>query len=189
MARVAGAVALAATLVALAPPARAEPLPAGSLGLLFGVFSGTGPDARRVGYGYLAPWPPSFHAAWQPMSTERRYGFAVRWSTIFHETLDAEAAQVEGLRTMQMDLTVGLRLRPGTDVGRYFTIRTGPALFRANQTIPPKMHRAFAGAVASVGFEQYLFGAFLLDFDVRYGLIATGPSEIVFTVGASIVGP
>lgn len=184
-----------ASLVTL--PARAEPLPSGSIGLVFGAFSGTGADARRLGYGYLAPWPPSFHAAWhsalknpsRPMDSDDRFGWALRWTTMFHETFAASAAQVDGLRTMQMDLMLGLRMRPGQTAGRYITLRGGPALFRANQTIPPKMHRAFVGGVASIGLQQYLFDFFLIDVDVRYGLIGTGPTELVFTVGASLAGP
>lgn len=191
---------LVAALVLLgcltATPVRAEPLPSGALGLVFGAFSGTGADARRLGYGYLAPWPPSFHAAWHtgknpkhPMDTEDRFGWAVRWTTIFHETFEASAAQVDGLRTMQMDIMLGVRVRPGSARGRFITLRGGPAMFRANQGIPPRMHRAFIGGVGSVGVQQYLFGVLLLDVDVRYGLIATGPSELVLTIGASLAGP
>ncbi|HEU0036279.1 MAG TPA: hypothetical protein VFQ53_36955 [Kofleriaceae bacterium] len=178
-----------AVLVALAPaPAHAEPLPSGSMGLVFGAVAGTGADASRLGYGYLEPL--SFQAAWQPMTTERRIGWTARWTTIFTSSYDATAAQVADLETMQMDLTLGLRVRPGDNPRRYITGRVGAALLRANQTIPPKMQRAFIGPVASVGFQHYLVGTLLLlDLDVRYGLIANGPTQIAFTAGLSINGP
>jgi hypothetical protein len=46
--------------------------------------------------------------------------------------------------------------------------------------------RAFVGPVAAIALEQYAFGAFLFNVDVRYGLIGSGPSEIALLVGASI---
>ncbi|MEO8703516.1 MAG: hypothetical protein ABI867_25940 [Kofleriaceae bacterium] len=175
-------------VVLLARAAAAESLPSGSMGIIVGAVAGTGPDANRLGYGYLEPL--SFHAAWQPMRTESRVGWAVRWTTMFTSTYGASAAEVADLQTMQMDFTLGLRVRPWGNVRRYLTVRGGPALFRANQTIPPKMQRAFIGPVASIGFEQYLIGTLLLlDFDVRYGLIGDAPTQIVFTAGLSIAGP
>jgi hypothetical protein len=175
-------------LAGSASRASAEPLPSGSLGLVFGAVAGTGPDANRLGLGYIA-YPFSFQAAWQPMDTEQRIGWAIRWTTIFTSNYLASAAQVADLETMQMDLTLGLRVRPGKSPRRYLTARVGPAMFRANQTIPPKMQRAFVGGVGSVGVQQYLMGTLLLlDFDVRYGLVG-GPSGIAFTAGISINGP
>ena len=52
----------------VASTAAADPLPAGALGLTFGGMSGTGADAKRIGYGYTF----GFQAAWQPMTTEQR---------------------------------------------------------------------------------------------------------------------
>ena len=76
---------------AFANPAAAEPLPPGSLGLVFGVVGGTQADAARIGFGYFAPlYPPSFSAAWQPMTTEQRVGWA------------AEASFLQGLATFNV---------------------------------------------------------------------------------------
>lgn len=170
-------------------PATAEPLPSGSMGVVvLGGVAGTGADNNRLGYGYVFPFL-SFQAAWQPMSTDRRIGYSIRWTTIFTDTYEASAAQVTDLETMQMDLTAGLRVRPGNNPRRYVTLRGGPGLLRANQTIPPKNERAFIGGAASVGVQQYFIGTLLLlDIDVRYGLIG-GPSEIALTAGISINGP
>jgi len=166
--------------------ASAESLPSGSMGLLLGGFHGTGADAKALGFGYVDPF--SFYAAWHPMTTESRVGWEVRWNTIFTTHYNADAAQVADLQTMQMDLTIGARIRPSSNPRRYLTIRGGPGLLRANQRID--MQRAFFGPVASAGFQQYLVGTLLmLDLDVRYGLITGGPSQIVFTAGISINGP
>ena len=89
-----------------------------------------------------------------------------------------------------MDLTLGVRVRPGDSPRRYLTLRGGGALFRANQAIPPKMQRAFAGPTASVGVQQYFLGTrLLIDVDIRYGLISVGPTGIAMTIGLSIAGP
>ncbi len=172
-------------------PVAAEPLPSGSMGVIVGgAVAGTGAFANRLGYGYVFPFL-SFQAAWQPMTTERRVGWSLRWTTMFANTYGASAAQVTDLETMQMDLTAGLRVRPGESSRRYITARIGPGLLRTNQTIPPDNARAFLGGVSSVGFQQYfdfLGTLVLLDIDVRYGLIG-GPSEIALTAGLSLNGP
>jgi hypothetical protein len=171
-----------------APSAFAEPLPSGAMGIVVGAVAGTGPDASRLGVGYIDAF--SFQAAWQPMDSERRIGWAARWTTLFTASYGGSAAQVADLQAMQMDFSVGVRIRPSANPKRYLTFRGGPALFRANQTIPPKMRRAFIGPVASVGFQQYLVGTrALLDIDVRYGLIGEGPTQIALTAALSITGP
>ena len=68
------------TLVAVRP-AMAEKLPSGAMGLIVGAVAGTGPDANRLGVGYIDVL--SFQAAWQPMDSEQRIGWTMRWSTIF----------------------------------------------------------------------------------------------------------
>jgi hypothetical protein len=100
----------------------------------------------------------------------------------------AAASRVsDQLLTLQMDLTAGIRIRPGVNPSRYVTLRGGGALFRADQVIPPKMYRAFAGAIATVGIEQYISG-WLLNIDVRYGLIGTGPTSVGLVIGFSKTG-
>lgn len=170
--------------------AHADALPPGSIGVVAGAVSGTGADGKRIGYGYYAPlYPPSFMAAWQPMTSDQRVGWAVRWTTLFGTLYASDAARItENLLTIQMDLTLGIRIRPGVDPSRYIALRAGAELLRANQEIPPVNERAFAGPIASIGLEQYKWG-FLFDFDVQYGLIVGGPHQIAFVVGASLTGP
>jgi hypothetical protein len=176
---------LASVALLATTPAAAEPLPPGSLGLVLGAVSGTGADAKNLGFGYLL----GASAAWQPMNTEQRVGWSAKWSVLFGTMYGANAARVnDSLLTLQMDLMVGMRLRPGVDPSRYVTFRGGGALFRANQVVPPKMQRAFAGAVASVGLDQY-FSGWLFNVDVRYSLIGSGPAEIGLVIGASKSGP
>jgi hypothetical protein len=179
------ALAIITAMVVASSVARAEPLPPGSIGLVAGAASGTGVDANRLGFGYQI----GAQAAWQPMVTERRIGWAAKWSFVFGTMYDAGAASVgDTLLTLQMDLLLGLRLRPGTNLSRYLTLRGGGELLRANQVVPPQRHRAFAGAVASIGLDQYAYG-FLFNLDVRISQIGTGPTIVALMFGAGKTGP
>jgi hypothetical protein len=174
---------LAAVLAAPAPVC-AEPLPSGSLGVLFGIGSGTGKYARSLGFGY---YQFGGQAAWQPTRTERRLGWSLKWSFVFGTMYGAESTRIAvELQTLQMDFMAGLRLRPGESVRRFLALRGGVELFRANEVIQPDGQRAFVGPVAAAAFEQYLFGAVMLNVDVRYGLIGGGPAEIALLLGVSI---
>lgn len=172
----------------VAATAHADKLPSGSLGVFFGGVSGTGADEKHTGYGF---YEFGAQAQWQPMTTEQRVGWALRWSFVFGRLYNGDAARIDDrLRQLQMDATIGLRIRPGASPTRYVTLRAGPELFRANERIPPTNERAFIGAVATVGYEWYLKGTILLDFDVHYGLIGSdGPSEISVLAGIGIIGP
>jgi len=176
---------VAGALVARSDAAVAEELPSGSLGLLIGLISGTGADASALGFGYLL----GGQATWQPMSTESRLGWSVKSSVVFGTMYSADSARIDNeLLTLQMDLMVGIRIRPGDSPSRYLTARVGGALFRANQVVPPEMQRAYAGGVASVGLDQYISG-WLFNADVRYGLIGQGPSQLGLVLGVSKTGP
>jgi hypothetical protein len=169
--------------------ATAEPLPPYSLGAFIGGTSGTGADARRLGYGPV--W--GVHAAWQPMSTEQRLGWSLKWTvqSVLDEMYNAEAARITDLSILQMDVTPGIRIRPGVSPHRYLTLRAGAGLFRTNQVIPPDMHRAFIVPVANLGFEHYL-SSWMLTFDVRYNppipYVYT-PTSIALTLGMAKIGP
>jgi hypothetical protein len=185
LAVVAALAALGVLGIAAPAAAVAEPLPPGSIGVFAGAASGTGADASRLGFGYQI----GGQAAWQPMVTERRLGWAIKWSFAFGTMYDAAAASVgDTLKTLHMDLMLGLRMRPGVNPGRYLTLRAGGQLLRANQVVPPTMHRAFAGAVASVGVDQYAYG-FLFNVDVRVNQLGSGPTIIALMFGAAKTGP
>lgn len=175
-------------IAALVGPASADPLPSGSLGVMAGVGGGTGPYAHKLGIGYHQF---GGQAMWQPMTTTQRIGWSLKWSVLFGTMYRAESARVNvNLLTLQMDLMAGLRIRPGVNPSRYLALRGGIELFRANEGIEPagggERQRAFVGPVAAAAFEQYAFGAFLFNVDVRYGLIGSGPAEIALLIGASI---
>ncbi len=171
-------------VLAVSLPARAEPLPSGSLGVMFGAASGTGKYARSLGWGY---YQFGAQAAWQPMTTERRFGWSLKWSFAFGTMHDADSARIDlYLRTLQMDFLAGLRIRPGESRLRYIALRLGGELLRSNEPIQPDGMRAFVGPVADLAVEQYAFGAVLFNVDVRYGLIGSGPAEISVLAGASI---
>src|SRR5689334_17314413 len=111
------ALAVTAVLGVLGSTAAADELPPGSIGFVFGVLSGTGADAKRLGWGY---YQFGLQAAWQPTSTDRAWGWSLRWGTLFGTLRDASAAQIDTeLHTMQMDLAVGLRFRPWKTPSRY----------------------------------------------------------------------
>ena len=176
-----------ALLCLLCASAAAEPLPPGAIGFVTGGVSGTGADAKRVGAGY---YQFGMQASWQPMTTEQRVGYSLRWSFLFGTMYNAESAQIDiYLRTLQMDFLAGLRIRPGANPRRYLALRGGVELFRANEPIAPTNSRAFIGPVAAASVEQYAFGAVLFNADLRYGLIGRGPSEVAILVGASISVP
>ena len=172
-----------AVLVA-AGTARAEPLPPGSLEGLFGGTSGAGADAKRLGYGYVV----GVEASYQPISTEQRIGFAVRWSTLFGGMYNGNAEKVNPpLRTVQMDLTAGIRFRPWATRRRYFTVRGGVGLLRTNDPVIGT-DREFVGPVAAVGVDQY-FGTIVMGLDLRYGLISTGPEQLALVLRFGVAGP
>jgi len=177
--------ALVCALTLVSASAHAEPLPPGSIGMVVAAASGTGIDAKRLGFGYQI----GGQAAWQPMATERKIGWSAKWSFVFGTMYNSGAASVgDTLLTLQMDLLLGVRIRPGTNPGRYLALRGGGELLRANQVVPPQNHRAFAGAVASFGFEQYAYG-FLFDADVRISQIGSGPTIFAVMFGAGKTGP
>lgn len=185
------AAAVAAVLgLASAGPAHADPLPPGSLGAFLGVASGTGADAKTLGLGYLV----GGSATWQPMTTEQRLGWSAKLTAAFGTMSSASAARItDELLTLQMDLMVGIRLRPGANPSRYLTLRAGGALFRTNQVLPdrddPTMsQRAFAGPIASIGLDQYISG-WLFNVDVRYSMIGTGPTALGLVIGVAKTGP
>jgi hypothetical protein len=181
------ALALAAILAASRAPAAAEPLPSGSLGVMFGAGGGTGKYAKSLGLGY---YQFGAQAAWQPMTTERRIGWSLKWSFVFGTMYYADSALIDlYLRTLQMDFMAGLRVRPGVNPRRYLALRGGVEMFRSNEVIQPTRQRAFVGPVAAAAVEQYAFGAFLFNVDVRYGLIGSGPAEIALLAGVSISVP
>jgi len=176
---------IAALLVTAATAAHADPLPPGSIGMVVSAASGTGVDANRLGFGYQI----GGQAAWQPMVTERRLGWSATWSFVFGTMYDAGAASVgDTLLTLQMDLLLGIRIRPGTNLARYLTLRGGGELLRANQLVPPQRQRAFAGGAASIGLDQYAFG-FLFNVDVRISQIGSGPTIVALMFGAGKTGP
>ena len=186
-----GALAAAVVVVLAATAAHAEPLPPGAIGIFTGAISGSGADAKRIGAGY---YQIGLQASWQPTTTESRYGWTLRWGAMFGALYGGSAQHIEpSLHTVQMDLTIGLRLRPWTSVTRYLTLRGGGELMRANEPIPtddsPMGHRAFVGAIASVGIDQYV-GTVMFDIDVRYSMIGgTGPSELALLLGIAFAGP
>lgn len=175
-----------ALLAASAAMARADSLPPASFQLLGGPQSGVGVDTKRLGAGYAVGW----QAAWQPMKLEQRLGWGVRWTTLFTRSWEADAARIDdALRTVAMDFTLGVRIRPGAASRRYITVRGGVELLRSNQVIPPTTSRDFVGPTASVGFEWYFRTVALMSIDVRAGMISNGPEQVALTFSAGFTGP
>ena len=176
-----------ALVLMLATTAAADPLPSGSLGAVVGGTSGTGADAKVIGAG----WTFGANAAWQPMTSDRSWGWAVRWSTLFGRFYSGGAAQISSpLLTVQMDFTLGIRYRPWASPTSYLALRSGVEMLRLNEPLPQPMQRSFVGGIAEVGFERYILGtSLLLDVDVRYGLVGSEPANIAVIGGISLTGP
>ncbi|MGE0398812.1 MAG: hypothetical protein AB7T06_19040 [Kofleriaceae bacterium] len=170
----------------LARTATADPLAPGSIGGFVGAGSGTGADAKRLGYGYLF----GAHAAWQPMDSSQRLNWSAKWSLMFGTMRDADAARINSdLLILKMDFMPGIRLRPGVDPSRYITLRAGGMIMRTDQIIPSKMTRTFVGPIASIGVDQYVSSCCLVNLDLRYSMIGTGPSELGLVFGFAFTGP
>ena len=91
-------------------------------------------------------------AAWQPISTERRWGWAVRWSTLFGHEWDASAAkrsrQIYSPSTWTSSASACGSGRGRRRENRYLTARAGGMLLRSNEPDPAEEQRAFLGGVA-----------------------------------------
>ncbi|MEZ4362256.1 MAG: hypothetical protein R3B48_18855 [Kofleriaceae bacterium] len=178
--------ALAGCVVAAAPAhGRAEPYPAGSVGAVLGAQAGTAGSYTSLGAGVAY----GLTAAWQPMADEQRVGWGARWSVLFgYFPASSSAAVSDVLLLVEMDLVARLRVAPTLKPGRYLTLGVGASLLRSNEPISPDGGRAFAGPIATVGYEHNAFGAVLLGFDLRYGLIETGPASIglLVSVGTAL---
>jgi hypothetical protein len=175
----------------LAGVAHGEPLPSGAIGVTTGVVAGTGADNKRVGAGF---YEFGAQASWQPTTTADRYGPTIRWAAMFGLMYGGSASHIDTtLRTVQMDLTLGIRLRPWSSVSRYLTFRGGAELLRSNEPIPTDDSmtgsRSYVGGVACIGIDQYL-SIFMFNVDVRYGMIGGGgPAELSLMVGGAFTGP
>lgn len=181
-----GCLCAVAVAAAITRPALADPLPAGSLGIAFGGVAGTGKYKAALNAGYEF----GGQAAWQPMTTEQHIGWSTKWSVVFGKMYNAESAKIDiYLRTVRLDFLAGLRLRPWASPRRYIALRGGLELLRSNEQIQPDGGRAFVGPVADAGFEQYAFGFMLLNLDVRYSLIGSGPAAIALFAGVSLSVP
>lgn len=173
----------------LAGEARAEDVPAGTLGAVVGTQAGTAGAYQRVGIGVVY----GLTAAWQPMREEQRIGWGVRWSTLFGYFPAADAAPVNGvLRLVQMDLVARLRVAPTLKPGRYLTIGVGGSLERSSEPVCRAgvgcATRSFAGPVATLGYEHNAWGAALIGLDLRYGPIEAVPASIglLVSVGTAL---
>ena len=181
---------LAAIIVVLcAASARAENLPPGTLSAVAGATSGTGADAKRLGFGGYA----GIQTSWQPSDSDRKFGWTLRWGVMFGRLYNGSAVRIGSeFESVNMDLSVGARFRPGLSPHRYLTARFGAGMMRTSQpliTSDGEMQRAFIGGIASVGLDQY-FSSFMLGVDVRYGLFGGGaPQTLSLLVSLGLTGP
>jgi hypothetical protein len=183
--------ALAVAVLLASTVARAEPLPSGAIGVTTGAVAGTGADNKRVGAGF---YEFGAQASYQPMNTEHRLGFTIRWAAMFGLMYGGSASHIDTtLRTVEMDLTAGIRVRPWNSVSRYLTFRVGADLLRSNEPIPTDDSmtgsRSYFRGVASFGIDQYV-SIFMLNFDVRYVRFGSdAPAEAAVMIGGAFAGP
>jgi len=174
-------------LAGSAGEARAESdrLPSTSLGVTTGVVAGAGPSAKPLGVGFAL----GFAAALQPMRSDQRLGWSLRWSSLFqYQNIlsNATAARISGdVRLYQADVVFRGRFAPTDRSGTYLTAGVGLSLLRSNQPVPPDSQRVWAGAIVTLGVDRYVWSGVLLSLDTRFGLIGNGPTTIatLLTVG------
>lgn len=170
-----GAGVVGAALALWAAPAAAEELPAGTIGAVLGAQAGSAGSYNSLGVGVAY----GLAAAWQPMDDEQRIGWGVRWSVLFGYFPGAASAAVSDvLRLVELDVLARVRVAPTNRPGRYLTVGAGASLLRSSEPIQPENRRAFAGPIATFGYEHNAWGSALLGVDLRYGLIETGPASI-----------
>ncbi len=177
----AAAIAAAVTIALGAPSeAAADALPSGSIGVVGGVRQGAGAASSTFGLGALL----GIEAGWQPMSTSQRVGWAVRWRVLFSGYGSGQANNLaENLRVVEVEGGAGVRIAPRPGLLRYLDLGAGVSLLRSNiPLLPPSTRRAYLGPYVSLGLEQYI-GAQALTFELRLGLIGTGPTTLSAIVG------
>ena len=168
------------TLGTTASTAHADPLPPAHAGLAMLISHGGGTSANDLGTGVGA----AIQAGWQPMTTEQRLGWVVRWGWSRNLYGDAPAAPVtRDLELTELEMTVGARLAPTAAAGRYLTARVGAALLRSNESIPPDDTRSYVGPLGYVGYEQAFVGPIDVSIELRYSLITAGPSQVSACIG------
>jgi hypothetical protein len=165
--------------------AESDRLPSTSLGAITGVVAGAGPSAKPLGVGFAL----GFSAAVQPMRSDQRLGWSLRWSSLFqYQNIlsNATAARISGdVRLYQADVVFRGRFAPTDRSGTYLTGGVGLSLLRSNQPVPPDSQRVWAGGIVTLGVDKYVWSGFLLSLDARFGLIGNGPTTIatLLTVG------
>jgi hypothetical protein len=176
-------------LLAWSAAASADGLPSGSVGAVVGAQSGTAGSYKPLGIGVAY----GLTAAWQPMAEEQRLGWGLRWSAMFGYFPTGTSARVSGvLRLVELDLVARLRIAPTLKPGRYLTAGVGASLVRSNEPICRTGEvcktRAFAGPIATLGYEHNAWGAVLFGVDLRYGPIETVSSSIglLVSVGTAL---
>ncbi|MEO8840065.1 MAG: hypothetical protein ABI591_03200 [Kofleriaceae bacterium] len=183
--------ALAVALLLAATAVHAEPLPPGAIGVTTGVVAGTGADTKRVGVGF---YEFGAQASYQPTKTEQRWGPTIHWAAMFGLMYGGSASHIDTtLRTVEMDLTAGIRVRPWSSVSYYLTFRGGANLLRSNEPIPTDESmtgsRSYVRGVASIGIDHYV-SIFMLNVDVRYARLLGGqPTELSLMIGGAFAGP
>ncbi len=151
------------------------------------VLSGRG-NFGEFGDQFERGWLWGFEAGWQP----GRLGVAwsIGWS-VPQWTAVALGGSFENGDPMAVDATVGLmemsigpRLRwpLGEENPRFLLGNAGVTMMRATIPIPPDSSREYIGPFAGIGYEQLLFGRYMVGIEARYGMIAGGPAGLTFNM-------
>ena len=153
-----------------------DPLADGKLGVALGVTSAVGASSGDFGFGLVA----ATEAAYQPINLDSDWGWAVHWSAAYCWCSAASSASVTGdLRWFSMTLGGRIRRAMSRTRPRYSFLGIGAELLRSNVPVPPDDRRSYVGPYVSGGVEQYQSGGrSLVGFEVRYGMVATGPSNL-----------
>ena len=172
---------IALALLLLAGNARADDLPVGRFGAIGGVRQNTGSLGDLFGLG----WMLGVEAGYQPSSLTESFSIGASWEVMWGRFGADDPELVEDELSV-LEMNFGLRLRRSLgNQPRFLVVGSGVTLLRTSIPIPPDMDRLYIGPYAAVGLDQYLGGSYLLTFEARYGLIATGPSSMTLVASFS----
>lgn len=173
-----------ALLAADGAPARAQEVepPRGSLGVLVGARQNVGAVADGYRLGLSWGLGASYHLA----SDTRPIAVGGEWSLVWSRfSAGGEAAAVGSLSVLEMSFGLRPRFRLAEGAPHFATASLGATLYRANHPVPPGHDRAFIGPYAGAGADVALGEDYLMSLEARYGLIAGGPTSLLFLAGVA----
>ena len=141
----------------------------------FGLLAGIRQNRAEVGDAYRFGWVVGLSAGYHPRSLPVGATWSVSWAR--HYRSDPTFVK-ETIGQLEMNFGLEARLPISSEHLRYLFAGGGLTLQRSDSPLPPDNERNFSGPYAGGGYQELFFSEYLLQFEVRYGLIVGGPSSI-----------